>query len=110
MLFRSDLRRITLRISYAGTVPSNISFFISRSSLAERHLYPVCLENTQETRCFDLPVPDKPEFKETSIFGFYFERRGAGNRTGDFFLEKVQLIEVPWEPPQPYKRKKVVPR
>ena len=44
---------------------------------------------------FELTVPDRVDFKETAIFGFYFERRGGSNRVGDFFVEKVQILEAP---------------
>lgn len=94
-LRNENLRRRTLRIHYCGQVPLYMSFFISRSSLAERYLFPVQLEKTEQTRAFDLVVPDKVEFKETAIFGFYFERRGASSRVGEFYIEKVQMLEAP---------------
>lgn len=89
-----DLRGMILRVLYSGNSPTLINFFISRSTYGERYIYTVRLEKTEEGRTFDLYVPDEPAFKETAIFGFYFERRGAGNRTGEFFVEKVEVIKA----------------
>jgi hypothetical protein len=90
-----DLCNKTLRIYYSGIVPLEISFFISRSSYGERYAMNVRLDNTESTRYFDLTIPDKPIFKQTSFFGFNFERRGARSKAGEFYIEKVELLEDP---------------
>jgi hypothetical protein len=100
----TDLRRRTLRIYYSGKVPVYTSFFISRSSLTDRYRFPVELVRSEETRAVELVIPDKAEFKETSIFGFYFERRGGSNRVGEFSIEKVEILEAPALVPADLKR------
>ena len=94
-----NLQAATLCVYYSGKVPSLIYFFIGRSSYSDRHLFLVQLENTPEgLKSLDLAVPDKPSFKEIAIFGFSFERRGAGNKSGDFFIEKIECLDSSQQP------------
>jgi hypothetical protein len=90
-----DLRHTILRVYYSGTCPLYVTFFISRSSIADRHIYAIRLEPADEPRSFDLTMPNKPAFQATNLFGFYFERRGASNKRGDFYIEKIEMNETP---------------
>ncbi len=86
-----DLRGKTIRVYYSGIVPHEITFLISHSSQSAKAIYSFHLEDSPTTKIISFQIPNRPPFKDISIFELRVEKSRAEKPYGDFLIEKVEV-------------------
>lgn len=88
-----DLRGKLISIAYSGNVPKEITFKLSRSSTSAIAAFHFPLESSSETKSLVFKVPNTLAFKGVAVFKFEIDIQKAGRSYGDFFIERVEVLE-----------------
>lgn len=88
-----NLRGKTIRVFYAGIVPREITFSVSRSSTSARVHYRFEPKDSAQTQVLSFKVPDKLPFDRVALFEFVIEKERASRPYGDFLVERVEVLD-----------------